>query len=303
MGKGFKDVNIAFAGTHEHSEKIPQWVKANGGIYSRDVTELVTHLVATEAAFTKNVQAVQKAKKLNIRIVTYDWLEDSLMSKTPAPKCVGPYLWERVLKDKRKRQPAKMSSLKNVRQKKQRGVDPEKTLGEFRKGARAIISDMEDLGYHLYVDKDTGVAYTATLVRSSVVNSHFHKETFLARVYETNKSPHTYSAFVKYSRTGASGKDILAPGGSTLDLAVSTFEKFFKTKTGLEWKDRFDDSRGWFTFERPTGILGSLRIDAQSKITDSVAREHMSMANNDSAEGPGLMLEKRTAGSANSPLN
>jgi hypothetical protein len=54
-------------------------------------------------------------------------------------------------------------------------------------------------------------------------------------------------------------------------------------KTGLEWKDRLDDSKipvsgtiddgvpikpegGWFSFERPTGIMSSLNADAERKL-------------------------------------
>lgn len=104
------------------------------------------------------------------------------------------------------------------------------------------------------------------------------------QVYETNDEPKAYTTSVKYSRARASRKDILAPRGSTLDFALFTFEKFFKMKTGLEWKDRFDGSKvptadtvddggpikpegGWFMFERPSGIMGSLNVDAERKLS------------------------------------
>jgi hypothetical protein len=104
------------------------------------------------------------------------------------------------------------------------------------------------------------------------------------QVYETNDAPKTYATFVKYSRARASHKDILAPRGSTLEFATFTFEKFFKMKTGLVWKDRFDDSKvpvagtvddggpikpegGWFVFKRPVGIMGSLNVDAERKVS------------------------------------
>jgi twin BRCT domain len=57
MGKGFKNVNASFVGNLEHGDKIPRWLKANGGIYSRNVDESVTHLIATESAVKDNVDA------------------------------------------------------------------------------------------------------------------------------------------------------------------------------------------------------------------------------------------------------
>jgi hypothetical protein len=37
------------------SDKIPQWVRANGGQFSRDVNARVTHLITTEKAWAENV--------------------------------------------------------------------------------------------------------------------------------------------------------------------------------------------------------------------------------------------------------
>lgn len=57
MGKTFKDVNVSFVGSHEHGDKIPQWLKANGGTFSREINENVTHLIASTSAVKKNVEA------------------------------------------------------------------------------------------------------------------------------------------------------------------------------------------------------------------------------------------------------
>lgn len=126
MGKGFKDVHVSFIGGHENSDKIPQWVKAHGGTFSREMNDNVTHLIASESAVKKNVYAgmplpfailclsvciisadtcdlhitVQQARDLKVNLVTYDWLEDSLLAKPPRPLKVGPYLWDRTQKSK-----------------------------------------------------------------------------------------------------------------------------------------------------------------------------------------------------------
>ena len=52
--------------------------------------------------------------------------------------------------------------------------------------------------------------------------------------------PHTYACYVKYTRKGASGREILAIPGSSWELAFDAFRKFFKTKTRKDWNDRLD---------------------------------------------------------------
>lgn len=40
-----------------NGDKIPQWIKANGGKYTKDITAEVTHLITTKEAYKKNVEA------------------------------------------------------------------------------------------------------------------------------------------------------------------------------------------------------------------------------------------------------
>ncbi|QGA15265.1 hypothetical protein EYB26_002922 [Talaromyces marneffei] len=291
MGNGFKKVKASFVGSHKDSNKIPQWLKAHGGEFSREIDHSVTHLIATESAMENNV-AVEKARSLKIKIVTYDWLEDSLMSKPCKPKREGPYLWDKILRERDDTYKVTKDGKNEKKGKKgRRRVDTEKILGEFQKGARAVVSDMEKLGYHPYVDKSTGVSYCATLVRYTLVNTRSRKETFLTRMYETNKEPHTYTTFVKYTRVGAASKDMLAPKGSSLDSALHAFKKFFLVKTGVEWKDRFDDSKlplspkaganaeiplqppegTWFRYKPPSGLMGALNHDVEIAVDKEVA--------------------------------
>lgn len=68
-------------------------------------------------------------RRKHIKIVTYDWLEDSLLSKTSRPKREGPYLWERILKEQKKKavknSKVQKSSKKQQQKKKQkqRGIN------------------------------------------------------------------------------------------------------------------------------------------------------------------------------------
>ena len=107
--------------------------------------------------------------------------------------------------------------------------------------------------------------------------------------------PHAYACYVKYSRRGVYGQEILAPAGSSWQFAFDAFRKFFKTKTLKDWNDRLDkksvqdvkDNREEhpFMYQPPEGanapqglVTKKTRIErifeAQSTSTDRI---HMSM--------------------------
>ncbi|EED21534.1 BRCT domain protein [Talaromyces stipitatus ATCC 10500] len=220
---------------------------------------------------------VQRARDLNINIVAYDWFEDSLMSKAYRPKREGPYLqnliWESAMTNTKgidigmgKIFSYRMYKLANVM------LCLEKVLGEFQNEARAVVSDIEKLGYHLYIDKNTGVSYSATLIDirlSNIVPAKKNSSLVLVcqtfsllgpqnshEVYEMNKEPHTYTTYVKYTRVGVASKDMLAPKGSSLDSTLFAFKRFFHVKTGVEWKDGFGNSK----------LSSGTKLDKEGKI-------------------------------------
>ncbi|KAL4869808.1 hypothetical protein BDV12DRAFT_167253, partial [Aspergillus spectabilis] len=48
MGKTFRKIHASTVGDFENNtSNIPQWVTANGGNYSRDATEAMTHIIST----------------------------------------------------------------------------------------------------------------------------------------------------------------------------------------------------------------------------------------------------------------
>lgn len=58
MGKSFQKIDASSVGNFgDNTDKIPQWIRANGGVYVKEIDDSVTHLVATEAAVKKNVEA------------------------------------------------------------------------------------------------------------------------------------------------------------------------------------------------------------------------------------------------------
>ena len=60
------------------------------------------------------------------------------------------------------------------------------------------------------------------------------------QLFESHAMPHTYACYVKYTRKGASGREVLAIPGSSWELAFDAFRKFFKIKTRKDWNDRLD---------------------------------------------------------------
>ena len=58
MGKTFKSIYASSFGKFDgNSDKIPQWIRANGGQYSKDISKKITHLITTKEAFKDNAEA------------------------------------------------------------------------------------------------------------------------------------------------------------------------------------------------------------------------------------------------------
>lgn len=97
---------IATSGTLPHDPKqIRSWIERNGGRFSPSVTQAVTHMIASKAAYKQPTPAVQQAADLDIPIVSYDWFDDSLQArrKLGAKK----YLWSTIRSEKRTRRELK----------------------------------------------------------------------------------------------------------------------------------------------------------------------------------------------------
>ncbi|OJJ73608.1 hypothetical protein ASPBRDRAFT_205828 [Aspergillus brasiliensis CBS 101740] len=239
MGNTFKNIHASSFGKFDgNTDKIPQWIRANGGQYSKDISKDLTHLITTKEAFKDNVEAVREAKRLRtIKIVSYDWLEDSLLSKNRRPKRETEYLLANILK-------MLLRNLKNQ--------DP------FAR-------------YHIYTDQQARVTYNATLSRPMLGKSS--KEKYVVRVYESNKEPLAYATHLEYSRVGKQQSQLLTPLKASHDSAVKAFKKVFKDKTGKEWEERLNgvlpsgkrDADGnllpshenWFYYEDRPGLLSN----------------------------------------------
>jgi len=54
MGKTFEKVHVRVLGSFKDADKIPGWVKANGGKYHRSFNSQVTHLIVTDEVYLQN---------------------------------------------------------------------------------------------------------------------------------------------------------------------------------------------------------------------------------------------------------
>ncbi|KAK9569365.1 hypothetical protein V6Z77_002784 [Aspergillus fumigatus] len=285
MGKTFKNIHACAIGRFPvNGDKIPQWILAHGGTFSKDVTEDVTHLITTRETFAKNVEAVQKAKRLEtVKIVTYDWLEDSLQSKTRKPKPEGAYLLAKDPNNEKKKQrraaKVRRRQLKAKDKSSGPGNDSSTPRPRTRKGKALTAGSKYQANYHVYVDLATGETYSATIYRQLPWNHT--REKFQIKVHESNDVPHTYATQAKYSRTGKSTDEILAPPGSDQDAAMAAFTDFFAAKTGKKWENRLDGIRmapkqdvdgkelpahaGWFYYETGRSLLSDFLRQGESQ--------------------------------------
>lgn len=112
--------------------------------------------------------------------------------------------------------------------------------------------------------------------------------THSCQIFQSNETPPTYSAFVKYSRVGRSNVSILAPPKSAFTLAKAGFESFFLLQTGVEWEKRMDSAlrppkmnekgdvlpshEGWYTFEAGSIMTAYMKRPSKPRVSSEVAQ-------------------------------
>ncbi|CAG8908125.1 unnamed protein product [Penicillium egyptiacum] len=279
MGKPFQSIRASIVGKFQDGigEKIPQWIRANGGQFSREVSPRVTHLIATKEAFKTHAAPVESAKKIGtVKIVSYDWLEDSLLSTTRRPKPEGPYLLKNLMKPEKKEVQKNKVTTKSAEVTKEiKAKIPKRAIADPFLGSKGKRKPVR----RVYQDRKTGVVYSTTLFRPSKPPGT-SREKHQLTLFESIAEPHTYSAYAKFSRVGTSNVELLAGPRCKLELAVGKFKQFFKEQTGKEWDERangkmpppktdLDGNRlpvheGWFYLEEKTTILGTFLREPQS---------------------------------------
>jgi hypothetical protein len=83
MGRTFQRIHASIAGKFDGNlrDKIPQWIRANGGQFSRDVNLSVTHLIATKQAYKENAPLGRHDSFGHVRAKLIDSIQSTM------PKC------------------------------------------------------------------------------------------------------------------------------------------------------------------------------------------------------------------------
>ncbi|KKY24146.1 putative brct domain-containing protein [Phaeomoniella chlamydospora] len=168
MGKtSFSKVVLCHTGDFgERNEKIRKWVEYHGGKVEHRLSPETTHLVASEKAWKKGHDLVRKAtKQSSVDIVTFDWLEDSLHTKSATPKSVRKYLWSKIDKAGEQRTLAQAFA---------KAEKVKKRLSQFDKDCEQLARDLGQEGYHLYTDA-TSFTYSITLARTNILNNKIER--------------------------------------------------------------------------------------------------------------------------------
>ncbi|KAI4164407.1 MAG: hypothetical protein LQ342_002054 [Letrouitia transgressa] len=251
-------------GNKRPHDMIKQWVEKNGGTFV--------------------MQAARKIKTL--KIVTYDWLEDSLLARSP--KGVANYLLKQHVKVEKKRKAKQKEKVKET---------VKAGMTAFHKGCEDISKDIytvEKDTYHIYTDS-TLFPYSVTLVRANIATNK--SERYVLKVCppgsifpitpnprartrlvdcpaqtlqlcESNDTPKAYTAYVNYHTPGCPIiTHILAPLGSGWDTAFGAFKKFFKVKTSIEWdrrlleRGKMEEGKFWYLLPAEGEAVGLLLKD------------------------------------------
>ncbi|KAJ5727908.1 hypothetical protein N7493_005728 [Penicillium malachiteum] len=248
MPNSFDGIHVAVAGKFEDGDKFPGWIRYHGGQLTKKVDSHVTHLIASEEAYRKNIEAVQQAKELEtVSIVHSDWLYESLQSANHRPKPVVSYLWENLLElemrpRKRQRQPQSSpspSKTANPHKRKKFLKDPfVKTKStKSTKGKKPALPGKETL----YVDEESKKTWDVSLhrTRENGKSKRIHTDQY-QKIFQSAQEPCTYATFLKYTRIGKSEVSRITPPKCTLETAQKEFKDCFTEHAGVEWEDKMN---------------------------------------------------------------
>ncbi|KAL2038152.1 hypothetical protein N7G274_009100 [Stereocaulon virgatum] len=316
MKQRFKKFTIAITGDFSASrghDKMKQRITRHGGRFASEISSRVTHLVCSKEHYEKGVRMgmealaqlrssrqvytgdmrtlmipVEQARALKtIKIVSFEWLEDSLMPKTATSRNEDEYLMgSRIEKE------SAIKTKKNLVRK----ANIQESLRKFEQSCKDHEKDMIDSGYGLYYDPSDSFPFDITLARANLLYDRNERYRLTVchpaspqaqartpptsspvspppsspipvistpifpirppstrararlvspraqrlQLFVTHNVPKQYACSVTYSTPSAQTQShILAPSGSTWELAWGTFSSFFKLKTGKDWALRF----------------------------------------------------------------
>lgn len=237
--------------------------QAGGSVVTKIAPESCTHLVATGEQYHKKGARIKDAIKHNIPIVIYDWLAISLesndvvdvadfllqsrSSSPPASEDVAQTNGRSSRSGKRARDEdddqdgtdsvtTKKIKAEDEHQKADVKADPTKNGTEPAQKAKIqmpVDEHYPEERCKVYQD-DEGVIYDATLNQTE---SGKNANKFY-RVQLLQHDSGQFYTWTRWGRVGDSPGQSKMLGNGSVDLAIAEFEKKFKDKTGLAWKDR-----------------------------------------------------------------
>ncbi|KAH7131867.1 poly polymerase catalytic domain-containing protein [Dendryphion nanum] len=263
-------LSIAISGTFPGTTQaaVQSSITSLGASVAKSVTADTHFLVSTQADVDKSSIKVKSAQKNGIPIVTIDWLNDSASSNTkedpndyllssggaapapasaPASAANAPAPARSSKANGKKRAASPPASLKPDRkqQKKTEPNDKDTDEPKFGEGSYAksnMVIPLDEgcaLPTHQVYIGDDGIVYDASLNQTNASNNNnkFYRVQLLHL-----PSTGDFRTWTRWGRVGDHGQTALLGDGS-LDDAMKNYEKKFKDKSGLAWKDRAGDPK------------------------------------------------------------
>ncbi|APA09529.1 predicted protein [Sclerotinia sclerotiorum 1980 UF-70] len=236
-------------------EKISKWIRVHGGEYATEMDEDTTHLIVTVKEYKKKSVQVRKAMAMGKRchIVVIDWLVDCLTSKLNKKKklVATGYTLGRIIRRLHHTEDQKI-----------------KYRQRFEEGVKAAEELCDNRLHHVYTDQ-TDFEYKVVLTRV-LVHGKNKNQKYTVYLFASNAQPSTYMAGAKLTTAYQSPsylRDECRP--KVFSEAFSDFKAIFKSKTCIEWDDRYEPLpknhlETLFRYQRPTlghpmGMLPSWR--------------------------------------------
>lgn len=195
------------------------------GLGGKNVCKSVPSAPDTCKQLLTALSVKEARERKNVKLVSFDWFEDSLQAHSK--KREKPYDIQELTRAKRREKKEK----KRIRD---LGIDKQLTRHAN------IVSDAKArynvYGYSIYFDP-TGFMYDITLLCGDALKGRTEK--VVLRIYSSDEPPYYYAVFATYfSPDGYEARSVLAPPGSTFEVAFGAFKEQFKVRTKLDWAQR-----------------------------------------------------------------
>ncbi|KAL4921926.1 poly polymerase catalytic domain-containing protein [Aspergillus aurantiobrunneus] len=252
--RSFKKLVIAVSGTFSGYKQadLKAVVESHDATFTSSVGADCTHLITTQKEVDKNGTKYQQACGLKkCEVVSLDWLLDSDKAKKPvseksyhfgAPAPKGTQTDDVPIKTEKKRGAKAVDDAdEDVSNKKPKQVveDAQRITSDKANKIKVGVDELywpNETAWQaptVFVD-DSGLIWDATLNQtvSAANNNKFYRIQLLI-----SQDGSKYQTWTRWGRVGENGQSAHL-GNGTLDNAKSFFEKKFKDKCGLAWKDR-----------------------------------------------------------------